>query len=102
MEKLTFTKYHKICKLEACHGVNLGSMYRNDVSVCEFVHYIAEAKCKEFLSLAKANVLSVLLNESTDAANTENDIILVVWCNTNGTEGSLTLVQWSIGWLTAP
>ena len=86
MEKLAFTKYPKICELEARHGVNVGSMYRNDVSGREFVHYIAEAKRKEILSLAKANFFSVLLDGSTDTAIIENEIILVVWCDTNGTD----------------
>ena len=36
--------------------------------------------------MAKANFFSVLLDGSTDTANIENEIILVVWCDTNGTD----------------
>ena len=39
MQKLAFAKYPKICGLEAHHGVNVGSLYRNDVSGWEFLHY---------------------------------------------------------------
>ena len=83
LEKLAFAKYPKICELQARNGVNVGSMYRNDVSGHEFVHYIAEAKRKELLSVAKANFFSVLLDGSTDTANIEN---VVVWCDTSGTD----------------
>ena len=45
-EKLAFTKYPKICDLEARHGVRVGASYRNDTAGKDFVHYIAEAKRK--------------------------------------------------------
>ena len=61
-------------------------MYRNDVSGHEFVHFIAEAKRKELLSLAKANFVTDLLDWPMDTANFENEIILVVWCDINSTD----------------
>lgn len=39
-EKLAFSKYPKLCKLEARHGVRVGTTYTNEVAL----HYIAEAK----------------------------------------------------------
>ena len=30
VEKTAFTKYPKLCQLEALHGVDLGTNYRND------------------------------------------------------------------------
>ena len=54
-ENIAFTKYPKICDLEARHGVRLGSTYRNDIAGKDFVHYIAEAKRNDLLqNLAKA------------------------------------------------
>lgn len=43
-EKLSFRKYPQICKLEARHGVNIGSTYNHDTNACTFVHYIAESQ----------------------------------------------------------
>ena len=41
----------------------------------EFVHFIAEAKRRHLLeSVAKANFFSVLIDGSTDTANTDNEI----------------------------
>ena len=62
-EKLAFTKYPKMCNLEARHGVRVGASYRNDMASKDFVHYIAEAKRKCLLqALANAKFFSLLIS----------------------------------------
>ena len=50
-EKLAFTKYPRICALEAHHGVDVGTAYTNEVAGKNFCHYIAESKRKELSSV---------------------------------------------------
>ena len=86
-EKFAFTKYPKICELEARHGVHVGTIYRSDMAGKDFVHYIAEAKRKDLLqTLAKANFFSLLMDGSTDTGNIDNEILLVVWCDPDGSD----------------
>ena len=86
-EKLAFTKYPKICELEARHGVHVGTTYRSDMAGKDFVHYIAEAKRKDLLqTLAKAKKFSLLMDGSTDTGNIDNEILLVVWCDPDGSD----------------
>ena len=69
MEKLSFTKYPKICELEA-HGVHVGTSYCMHNACKVFVHYIAEARQKDLrLDLTKAKFFSLLLDGSTDKVN---------------------------------
>ena len=48
-EKLAFTKYPRICALEAQHGVDVGTAYTNEVAGKTFCHYIAESRREELL-----------------------------------------------------
>ena len=43
-EKIAFSKYPALCKLEAHHGVNVGIEYNNEHAAKEFCHYIAETR----------------------------------------------------------
>ena len=43
-ENLPFTKYTRICALEAHHGVQLGPSYINENAGKETIHYIAETR----------------------------------------------------------
>ncbi len=86
-EKLSFNKYSKICELEAHHGVNIGSTYVNEVAGKTFCHYIAETKRKELLTcLTQAQYFSLLMDGSTDVANVDDEIFLVLWCDNNCNE----------------
>ena len=84
-ENLPFTKYPRICELEARHGVSVGTSYRNENAGKEFIHYIAEMK-REGLKqrLGSAKFFSLLIDGSTDKGNIDNEAILVVWCEHNG------------------
>ena len=70
MEKLSFTKYPKICELEAHHGVHVGTSYCTNNACKVFVHNITEARRKDLrLDLTKAKFFSLLLDGSTDKVN---------------------------------
>ena len=86
-ENLPFTKYPKICELEAHHGVHLGTSYINENAGKEMIHYIAESRRQELITkLGNAKFFSLLLDGSTDKANIDNEVILVVWCDRDGTD----------------
>lgn len=86
-EKLPYTKYPKICELEARHGVQVGTSYLNENAGKDFMHYIAEAKRQDLLQkLTKAKFFSLLLDGSTDKGNIDNELLLVVWCDPDGTD----------------
>ena len=80
---MAFAKYPEICSLEARHGVNVGSTYRN-VNFCkDFIHFLSMSR-KELASLlSKDNFFSLLMDGSTDAANVDNEVFVVVWCDTD-------------------
>ena len=63
------------------HGVNLGSSYLNENAAKEFVKYIAESKLQSVLS--SATFFSLLMDGSTDASNSENKVLFVMWCDVN-------------------
>ena len=86
-EKLPYTKYPKICELEARHGVKIGTSYRHENAGKDFMHYIAEAKRQDLVQkVTKAKFFSLLLDGSTDKGNIDNEILLVVWCDPDGTD----------------
>ena len=97
-EKIAFTKYPKLCDLEALHGVRVGITYRNDMAGKDFVHFIAETKCKHLLqNLAEAKFFSLLLDGSTDTGNIDNEVVLVVWfgsTDTGNINNEVVLVVW--------
>ena len=77
--------YLRICKLEAKHGVDLGTTYRTETTGRSFVHISAEAKRQELVeNLRKAKFFSLLLDGSTDAGNVDNELVLVVWFDHDG------------------
>ena len=86
-EKLPFTSYPKICELETRHGVQVGTSYRNENAGKDFMHYIAMAKRQVLLQkLTKAKFFSLLLDGSTDKGNVDNEVLLAVWCDPDGTD----------------
>ena len=51
------------------------------------IHYIAESRRQELITrLGNAKYFSLLLDGSTDKANIDNEVILVVWCDRDGTD----------------
>lgn len=77
-------KYPCICKLEKRHGVDMGTSYINVSAGKNFIHYIAEARRHELVeALNRAKFYSILMDGSIDKGNTDNELLLIVWCDTN-------------------
>ena len=86
-EQLAFRKYPRICELEARHGVDLGRSYLHENAGKEFVHFIAESKRKDLLSVvSSAKYFPLLMDGSTDHSNTDNELLVVLWCDANGVD----------------
>ena len=86
-EKLPYVKFPKICALEARHGVHVGTSYRNETAGKEFIHYLAEAQRHDLIQkLANAKFFSLLLDGSTDAGNINNEVLMVVWFDPDGSD----------------
>ena len=86
-ENLPFTKYSKICDLEAHHGVDVGRSYTNENAGKEMIHYIAETRRHQLTkNIAEASFFPLLLDGSTDKANIDNELMLIVWCDVNGSD----------------
>ena len=86
-EKLSFRKYPWICELEAKHGANLGTTYHTETARRSFIHFAAEAWRQELLvNLRKTKFFSLLLDSSTDAGNINNELVLAVWFDWDGSD----------------
>ena len=86
-EQLAFTKYPSICELEARHGVDVGTSYLNHVAGKTFCHYIAESRRVQLTDrLSNDTFFSILMDGSTDKGNIDDELFLVVWCNTDGSD----------------
>eukprot|EP00731_Ephydatia_muelleri_P000943 Em0001g943a len=86
-EKQSFLKYPSICELEECHGVQVGSAYRTEKAAKSFSHYIAQCQRQQLVETVKSvKFFSLLLDGSTDAANVENELILVMLFDKEGVD----------------
>ena len=84
---MLFLKYPIICKLERKHGVDIGVSYINERSGRTFVHYIAEAKRQDLSKkIVSVKFYSLLIDGSTDKGNVDNEAVLTVWCDPNGSD----------------
>ncbi len=67
-EKLSFRKYLQLVKLEAKHGVSVGTNCTTETAGKEITHYIAESvREKLCLCLNAAKKISLMLDGSTDS-----------------------------------
>ena len=82
IEEISFRKYPQLCELEARHGVAIGSAYTNEIAGKTFTHYIAESRRQQLLlKLTQAKFVSLLMNGSTDKGNADDEVFMVVWCD---------------------
>ena len=85
VEKVSFRKFPSVCELETRHGVNIGTTYTTEIAAKSFTAHIAQAQRNELATnLQKSKFFSLLLDGSTDAANIENEVQLVVWFDKDG------------------
>ena len=83
-EKMAFSKYPKLCELEARHGVSVGTSYANEIAGKTFTQYIAKAKLQELAE--KLEHVSSLMDGRTDSSDSENEIFMVVSCDAKSSD----------------
>lgn len=78
---VAFHKYPTLYSLAERHGVRLGSSYRGRECAKLFTYYIAEAQRSVFLqSLSQITFFSFLMDGSTDAGNTVQELVFLMFC----------------------
>ena len=86
-QKLAYSKYPAICDVEKRHDVNIGSTYLNSNACKTFCKFIAESKRLNLHNIiANAKFYSVLMDGSTDVSNIDEEMFLVLWCDTDGND----------------
>ena len=82
---MSFSKYSKLCELEAKHGVAIGTAYTNNIAERTFCHYVAESKRQDLLEILTRVIFffSFLIDGSTDSGNIDNEIFMATYCDTN-------------------
>ena len=54
------------------------------------IHYIVESRRQELMKkLGDAPFFSLLLDGSTDKGNINSELVLIVWCDVNGSDEKL-------------
>ena len=66
-QRLAFTKYVALCGLEARHGVNVGTSYRNENAGKTLCYFIAQSRWEFLWSSLGNETLDDLLMLNTDA-----------------------------------
>ena len=81
-EGVAFAKYPTFHALAESQGVDIGSSYRGADCAKIFMHFIAESQRQCFLHSLPTTTkfFSFLMDGSTDAANTEVELVLVMYC----------------------
>ena len=79
-ENLAFTKMSPLCELQTKHGIELGSGYKNNQACSVFINYVAEEQ-RILLNerLNRAKYFSIQADGSTDCANKEEELFLVLF-----------------------
>ena len=86
-EGMAFLKMGPLCQLEEKHGVDLGSGYKNNQACSVFVEYIAQAMKETLVTiLDKAKFFSIQGDGSTDSANIEDELFLVLYFDPYATD----------------
>ena len=80
-EGIAFLKYLTFHALAESQGVNIGSSYQGADCAKTFTHFIAESQRQAFLPvMSTTKIFSFLMDGSTDAGNTEVELVLVLYC----------------------
>ena len=63
----------------------MGNAYTNDVVCRTFTLYIAESQRQQVKErISQAKFFSLLIDGSTDKGNVDDELFIMVWCDTNG------------------
>lgn len=79
-----------LCELQERHGVNLGIGYKNMKACAIFVDYISLEQQQALVNLlTKVKFFSLQFDGSTDVGNTEDELLLVVFCDPFSADGKI-------------
>lgn len=89
-ERMAFHKMEAICILQETHGVDLGTGYKNEKACASFTRYIGQS-LKESLTeeLQDVKFFSIQTDGSSDAANIEEELFLVLYCDPHSCDRKL-------------
>ena len=86
--RLGLHEMEAVCELEEKHGVNLGTGYKNNQACSTFVEYIAQSQREGLAAvLAKAKNFSIQADGSTDSADVEDELFLVLYFDAHSQDG---------------
>lgn len=89
-EKLPFTKFVPLCKIEERHGTKIVSGYQNDHACASFVHFIALEQLEILKDqLSKVNFFNIQADACTDAAKKECELFMVQYLDSKAIDGKL-------------
>ena len=86
-ENLAFTKMPSLCELQAKHGVELGTGYKDNQACSVFTEYIAKEQW--ILLIKNVHCFSIQADESTDCANKEEELYLVLYIDPYTNDGKV-------------
>ena len=74
--------------------MDLGTFYLSDTTGKSFVHCIFQSRRQGLVDhLKKAKFFSLILDGSTDKGNTDNELVLAVWCEIDGKDERIHIKQ---------
>ena len=89
-ENMAIRKYPALHELETRHGVDLGQSYSMKDSAKIFTHYIVKTQRQAFMSsLSTAHFYRFSLDGTTDAANVENELVVILYCRKDYVAGEI-------------
>ena len=91
-EGMAYTKMAPLCELQERHKVQIGGSYRNNQACATFTDFISEElKVRLHDNLSKCKFYSIQMDGSTDSANKENELFLVVYFDPYSTDGTVRI-----------
>ena len=95
-ERMPLENMKPLCELQERAGVDMGTGYKNNQACATFVEYIAQEQRELVKSvLEKCRFYSVQCDGSTDSANVEEELFLVMYCDPHAQDGRVHLQQTS-------
>ena len=97
-EDIAFLKYAPFHALVERQGVEIGSSYRRADCAKTFTHFIAESQQQNFLHsmMSTTKFFSFLMDWSTDAGNTEVELVLVLYCQKDDVAHEIISCIWCL------
>ena len=88
-EGMAHTKMVPLCELQERHKVQIGENYQNNQACATFISFISEdLQVRLHENLSKCKFYSIQMDGSTDSANKENELFLVVYFDPYSIDGT--------------